>query len=258
MKFIVFYMVVLIIIGYGKEESANVANCMETVIPIDTIKAIDTIKPDTMVLLTNKELINLRIPYIREIIKNSKIYSLHPELVAGIIKQESQFKHYVRSNMNAIGLMQVIPDRAGQEVNKMLYKKNEPIEDSLLYNPAFNIKIGCAYIYNMEKYYFSGIENDISKRYCLISGYNTGIGNVIKIFITEDDIKGIEGYDTLKGYYRFKARMNVAINKINLMSSNEVREHLLNNLPCTETIDYLDKVVSYIDGWKNSVQVAMN
>jgi hypothetical protein len=52
--------------------------------------------------------------------------------------------------------------------------------------------------------------------------------------------------------------MNVAINKINLMSSNEVREHLLNNLPCTETIDYLDKVVSYIDGWKNSVQVAMN
>lgn len=262
MRFIVFYMVVLIIISYGKDENASVMFSMEPIMPIEIIKpdtiTIDSIVNDTMVFLTNEEMISLRIPYIKEIIKNSEIYSLHPELVAGIIKQESQFKHNVRSHMNAIGLMQVIPDRAGQEVNKMLYKKNEPIEDSLLYNPEFNIKVGCAYIYNMKKYYFNGIENDISKRYCLISGYNTGVGNVIKIFVTEDDIKNIGGYDTLKGYYRFKARMNVAINKINSMTSNEVREHLINNLPNAETIDYLDKVVSYIDSWKNDIQVASN
>lgn len=265
MKFVVFYMVALIIICYEKEENANVIYSTTSILPMDTSKTITSsqkiVEEDSITFLTYEDIKILNIPYADEIIKNSKTYSLRPGLIAGIIKQESQFKHYVRSHKNAIGLMQVIPDRAGQEVNKMLYKKNEPLEDSLLYNPSFNIKIGCAYIYHMEKYYFKDIENEISKRYCLISGYNTGVGNVIKTFVNEEDMKDFGGYDTLKGYYRFKARMQVAIQKINNMTSSEVRDHLKNNLPNDETINYLDKVTTYIENWKDSInqtQVAMN
>ena len=263
MKFVVFYMVVLIVICYEKEENANVFYSSDIILSKDSFKTIDTIKQveDSLTLLTSEDLKRLSIPYINEIISHSKMYSIDAELVAGIIKQESQFNHYAKSNKNAIGLMQVIPNKAGQEVNKMLYKKDEPLEDSLLYNPSFNIKIGCAYIYNMEKYYFKGINNEISKRYCLISGYNTGVGNVVKTFVSEEDMKNVEGYDSLKGYYRFKAKIQVAIQKINSMSSIEVREHLENNLPNDETINYLDRVTSYIENWKdsvNQVELAMN
>lgn len=263
MKVIVFYMAILIVICSKKEDNFKVVYSIGITLPKDEVTPTDTPKivEDTLALLTPENLKSLSIPYINEILNHSKMYSVDPELVAGIIKQESQFKHYVRSSKNAIGLMQVIPDRAGQEVNKMLYKKDEPLEDSLLYNPSFNIKIGCAYIYNMEKYYFKGIDNEISKRYCLISGYNTGVGNVIKTFVSEEDMKDVEGYSSLKGYYRFKARMQVAIQKINSMSSMEVREHLENNLPCDETINYLDRVTTYIENWKDTVnqtQVALN
>jgi len=210
---------------------------------------------DTIVPLSFSDLSNLRIPYIKDIIRSSKTYSLHPELVAGIIKQESQFKHYVRSNRNAIGLMQVVPDKAGQEVNKIFYKKDEPMEDSLLYNPSFNIKVGCAYLSYLRKYFFSGVRSNISRRYCMIAAYNTGAGNVIKALVNESDTENIAGYNDLKGYSKFAIKLKIATDKVNGMSHLEVREHLKNNLPYDETKDYLEKVLTYIDEWKDTANI---
>ena len=254
-------LIAILIASCSKKEIVNEEQYMINVIDSTSFEEEDIIE-DTIVPLTVKNLTSLRIPYLKDIVQNSKTYSLHPELVAGIIKQESRFIYNRRSSANAIGLMQIVPDKAGHEVNKIFYKNNEPIADSLLYDPSFNIKVGCAYIYYLKKYYFSDIRNEISKRYCVISAYNTGVGNVVKALVKENDTKNIDGYEKLKSYEKFKIKMQIATTKINSMSHSEVKEYLKNNLPYEETRDYLEKVTAYIDEWKDTInnveQIAMN
>lgn len=260
MKIVVVLVVAFMISSCGKKVVVDENNMIN---PIDSVCfEEESIVEDTIVPLTIKDLASLRIPYLQDIVRSSKTYSLYPELVAGIIKQESRFIHNRVSPANAIGLMQVVPGKAGHEVNKIFYKKDEPIADSLLYNPSFNIKVGCAYIYYLKKYYFSGIRNEISRRYCVISAYNTGVGNVVKALVSESDTESIEGYDKLKGYEKFKVKMQIATYKVNSMNHAEVKEYLKNNLPYAETRDYLEKVTAYIDEWKDTInsieQVAVN
>lgn len=220
--------------------------------------SIETVKLDTVIhfdkiKITAKVEKNYSfkgIPYSSHIIRNSKRYSLEPKLVTAIIKQESRFNPEAVSNMNAIGLMQIVPDRAGQEMNRIIFNNNAPIEDSLLLEPSFNIRIGCAYLHYLEKNYLNKIRSNVSKQYCMIASYNTGVGNLIKAILDKKDreeIRSVEGYASLKRYQQFLIEKNKAIEKINNMSDSEVVELLNERLPYNETVIYLNNIISYMN-----------
>lgn len=238
-----------------------IGGCSRNEVIVDDIKIEEVIEEnvvvveDSLIFLTIDNLKELGVPYIKHIEQYSKIYSLYPGLVASIIKAESNFRHDAKSMKNAIGLMQIIPDQAGREVNKLFFKNDEPIDDSLLYDPSFNIRVGCAYIYYLKKYYFVDIEDEMSKRYFVIAAYNMGVGKLVKTLFNEDDIINIENYNRLGDYEKLQAKLQIIIDNVNQMNRAEVKEYLTNNLLYNETVDYLDKVVSCIDEWLENVEV---
>jgi membrane-bound lytic murein transglycosylase C len=203
------------------------------------------------------DLSKLKVPYINVINKYSEKYSFQPSFIAGIVKQESRFKSNVVSNRNAIGLMQVVPDKAGHDMNRIIFKVDAPIADSLLFDPSFNVRIGCAYLNYLRENYFRNINSNMSKRYCLIAAYNTGAANVVKAFVTEEEMESIEGYSKLSKYKKFLAKVDFTVEKINKMNHIEVKKTMIDNLPYPETVVYLNRIIDYVEEW-NVETVAMN
>lgn len=82
-------------------------------------------------------------PYDQLVFKNSKRFSLEPEYVYGIIRQESAFNVSARSGVGASGLMQLMPATA-KEVAHSLNKK-APSRANLL-TPTTNLELGSKYL----------------------------------------------------------------------------------------------------------------
>ncbi len=73
----------------------------------------------------------------------AKLRDLDPFMVAGLIRQESEFNPTVRSHANAYGLTQIIPS-----TGRLLARKNgiRPFTISLLLQPDTNINLGTTYL----------------------------------------------------------------------------------------------------------------
>lgn len=108
--------------------------------------------------------------YSDYIVKYSKEYSLDVYFVIAVIKTESNFKRYVKSNKNAIGLMQITPDTAKWAAEKM---NITDFNEDMLYDPEFNIRMGCWYLNDLK----AEFNNDMK---LVLAAYNGGRGNVQK------------------------------------------------------------------------------
>lgn len=158
---------------------------------------------------------------------------LEPALVYAIIETESAFNPVARSPVPAYGLMQIVPQSAGQDATEVLFGRPRILAPSYLYEADNNIEIGTVYLELLMTRYLSGILDPQSRLYCAIAAYNTGHGNVFKAFT---------------GRMRSKA----AFERINRMSSEQVYAHLLRHLPYAETRRYLPTVVARLSryrGW---------
>ena len=78
-----------------------------------------------------------------ELISSSKQNGLDPVLVASLIRQESNFNPRATSPVGARGLMQVMPS-VGKVIARN--KKIAGYDDSLLYQPETNIRLGTAHL----------------------------------------------------------------------------------------------------------------
>lgn len=108
--------------------------------------------------------------YQEHILTYSKEYNLDPNLVAAVIKAESDFDKDALSHRGAYGLMQIMPDTADWIAAQSGMKE---ITYDALYTPEINIKMGCWYLDNLSKE-FNG---DIN---LILAAYNGGRGNVQK------------------------------------------------------------------------------
>lgn len=71
---------------------------------------------------------------------------LDPWLVAAVIRAESRFRHDAVSRQGARGLMQIMPE-TGEWIAEQL---KLPYAPELLFDPEYNIRLGCWYLANLE------------------------------------------------------------------------------------------------------------
>ena len=82
-------------------------------------------------------------PYDNIVFKNAKQFSLQPEYVYGVMRQESAMNSIARSHAGARGLMQLMPATAKEVAGKL--NVSAPNSSSLL-QPDLNVKLGSKYL----------------------------------------------------------------------------------------------------------------
>jgi membrane-bound lytic murein transglycosylase C len=213
-----------------KEKHVRIASLQAKTAKLNNSKKRDALKNKKITIYTmplgNKKDLAKAKPYIANVKIQSDRWELSPSLLLAIMHTESYFNPKAQSHIPAFGLMQIVPRSAGIDVNRFLYKKDEAMTDSYLFQSDKNIETGVAYMHILNSRYLRKITNPESRMYCMIAAYNTGSGNVAKTF-NKDGSRNI----------------NRAAKIINELSPKEVYEHLLINLPYDETKDYVKRVV---------------
>ena len=89
--------------------------------------------------------LNLRFPqpFDNLVVANASKFSLRPEYVYGVMRQESAFNIAARSHAGASGLMQLMPGTAKQVARTL--NKNSPSRSALL-QPDLNVELGSKYL----------------------------------------------------------------------------------------------------------------
>ena len=159
--------------------------------------------------------------YQLDVLRQAKRFHVEPALIYGIIETESAFNPFAISSAPAYGLMQIVPTTAGRDAYQLIHNRHGTPSKQTLFNPSNNIEYGVAYLSILSNRYLSGIHHPKSQEYCVIAGYNTGAGNVLKAF---------------------SADRKQAIRNINSMSPQQVYQHLTKQLAHAEARRYVVKV----------------
>lgn len=104
------------------------------------------------------------------ILKYGQQHKIDPPLLAALIKTESNFESDAESRKGAKGLMQITPS-TGTWIAQTIGLKS--FDESMLFDPETNIKLGSWYIEHLADYYEGSFE-------LVFAAYNGGRGNVDK------------------------------------------------------------------------------
>lgn len=148
-------------------------------------------------------------------------YNISTELLYAIIHSESDFSPTLVSNKSAMGLMQVVPDTANDEVSRYLYGRMGDVGFEELRVPETNIRYGTTYLHILYTRYFANVHNPLSREYCIIAAYNMGPNGFMKLY---------------------GKSLEEATDKINAMTAEELYRDLATRLPARETRYYLARV----------------
>lgn len=159
------------------------------------------------------------------ILDAAKSMDVPADLVYAVIHTESHFNPLARSHIPAYGLMQIVPRTAGRDATRVIYDKSRLLSPAYLFDPEKNIKVGAAYLRLLYFHYLKDIKDPKSRLYCAIAAYNTGVGNVARVFGK-------------------RPAMSHAASRINALSAQQVLAALLESLPARQTREYLKKVLA--------------
>jgi soluble lytic murein transglycosylase len=104
------------------------------------------------------------LPYRADLTADASSRGLDPNLVAGLIRQESEFNPGALSHANAYGLMQVLPVTGRQYARQAGVRSFSP---KSLFQPAINLKIGTLVLRGMLDHHGGRIEETLA-------AYNAG------------------------------------------------------------------------------------
>jgi soluble lytic murein transglycosylase len=106
------------------------------------------------------------LPYRGDLFQNAQAVGLDPYLMAGLVRQESEFDPQALSRARAYGLTQVRPGTGRQFARQAGISR---FSNGLLYQPAANLKIGAAILRSMLDHQNGKIEPTLA-------AYNAGPG----------------------------------------------------------------------------------
>src|SRR5262249_10804829 len=86
------------------------------------------------------------LPWRSDVIANAELHSLDPYILAGLIRQESEFNPRALSHAKAYGLTQVRPPTGRMFARRVGLRT---LTTSMLYQPATNLKLGAAILRSM-------------------------------------------------------------------------------------------------------------
>jgi membrane-bound lytic murein transglycosylase C len=152
----------------------------------------------------------------------SQQYRVSPSLVFAVIKVESNFNPFAVSSAPAYGMMQLVPSSGGREAYRKVKGVDAAPTKEYLFDAENNIELGTAYLGVLTHEQLEKVANLTSREYCVIAGYNTGPGNVMKAFAKD---------------------RATALNTVNGLQPPAVYDRLRTQLPYEETRQYVVKVV---------------
>lgn len=150
-------------------------------------------------------------------------YDLAAALMLAIMHTESNFNPFAVSPNQAVGLMQIVPDTAGNEVYRFLMGTQGTPSMETLFSPEDNIKYGAIYLHLLGRRYFGGVANTASRQLCIIAAYNCGPNAVLRLFDTNQD---------------------AAVDRINSLTPEQVYSALTTDMPSEQTRRYVEVVMS--------------
>lgn len=156
---------------------------------------------------------------------NAARYKLPSSLVYAIIETESSFNPLAQSPIPAFGLMQVVPTSAGVDVNQYLIKKKQPPSTNVLFEAETNVLFGSTYYNILYNRYFRSVKDPLSRMYCSVAAYNTGPGNVAKLFTKNGSMS-----------------LSSAAKSINKLSPDDILNTIKSNAH-PETQNYITKIL---------------
>lgn len=139
-------------------------------------------------------------------------------LVLAVMEVESGFRPDAVSRSGAVGLMQIKPDEAGQDVAAIL---KQPLDHQRLLEPMLNLQAGITYLKLLQQRYLAGVVDPRSREYLAIASYNGGVNAVLR---------------------QFGKTADAAIARINRLKPEQVYRILRHQFPRRETRLYLEKV----------------
>ena len=158
----------------------------------------------------------------QQLVENfARRYHLSTERVYAIIHSESDFSPTLISGKSAMGLMQLLPSTASDEVHRFLYGRPGDVSFDELRVPEINIRYGTAYLHILLTRYFQDVSDPLAREYCAVAAYNMGPNRFLRLY-------GKTGGE--------------AVARINAMSAEELYEDLTARLPVRETRFYVAKV----------------
>ncbi len=108
-----------------------------------------------------------RLSYEEDILASAKASDLDPYLVCAVIFTESGFRPQAKSNVGALGLMQLMPATGLEEAE--LLQMDDVTEDRLR-EPTINILLGCSYLRKLL--------DEFGNESVALAAYNAGPGRV--------------------------------------------------------------------------------
>ena len=162
--------------------------------------------------------------YRPQVTRFAEEYKVSPSLVFAVIRTESNFNPFAVSGAPAYGLMQLVPASGGREAYRRAKGSDTTPSREYLFNADNNIELGTALLNVLIYKQLEDVENTVSREYCVVSAYNTGLRNVLRTF-SKDVV--------------------AAVNQINSLEPPAVYDKLRQSLPYQETRDYLVKVTSF-------------
>jgi soluble lytic murein transglycosylase len=103
-------------------------------------------------------------PFDREVRQAAKVAGLPDELIYGVLRQESLYRHDAVSSAGAHGLLQLIPETARRTAK--VWKQPRPSTDDL-FDPKVNVTLGAAHLRTLHDR-FNG------QTVVALAGYNAG------------------------------------------------------------------------------------
>lgn len=170
--------------------------------------------------------------FARYIEAASQEFGVDVNLLYAIAETESHFNPFAVSRTGALGVMQIMPDRAGRDAMKLLTGVDRQPNRWELTDPQTNIRLGAAYLALLQQHYLKEIDHPKSREYAVIAAYNGGANRAISVFADN------------------KTR---AVNAINALPPQMVYDSIKRRHASAETRGYIEKVTTAKSRYSNRV-----